>query len=231
MAGLGFKDFQVGEVLTSADVDGYLMQQTVMRFADAGARGSALGTATGTAVPLAEGMVSYLDDVNQVQVYNGTAWTAAGRLAQVVQTVRTDTFTESVAQGAVSGDAITASITPSSSASKVLVVAHLSVGQSADNQTTPVLYRAGSVTTFIGDADGNRQRVTTGNPNFAFTPMSVSFMALDSPATTSATTYSVRIGHNAAATQTIYLNRSASDTNADTTARAISTLTLMEVAA
>lgn len=74
MAGLGFKDFQVGEVLTSSDVDGYLMQQTVMRFADSGARGSALGTASGTGVALAEGMVSYLDDLNSVEVYDGSDW-------------------------------------------------------------------------------------------------------------------------------------------------------------
>ena len=74
MAGLGFKDFQVGEVLTAADVDGYLMQQAVMRFATAASRGSALGTATGTAVPLAEGMVTYLDDSNTVTAFNGTSW-------------------------------------------------------------------------------------------------------------------------------------------------------------
>ena len=78
MAGLGFKDFQVGEVLTSADVDGYLMQQTVMRFADAGARGSALGTAAGTGVPLAEGMVVYLEDVNRVEAFTGTEWVTIG---------------------------------------------------------------------------------------------------------------------------------------------------------
>jgi hypothetical protein len=47
VAGQGFKDFAVGEVLTSSDVDGFLMQQSVMRFADDGARGSALGTAVG----------------------------------------------------------------------------------------------------------------------------------------------------------------------------------------
>jgi hypothetical protein len=63
VAGQGFKDFVVGEVLTSSDVDGFLMQQSVMRFADDGARGSALGTAVGTGV-LAEGMVAYLDDVD-----------------------------------------------------------------------------------------------------------------------------------------------------------------------
>jgi len=72
MAGLGYKDFTVGQVLTSAEVDGYLMQQTVMKFADASARTTAL---TGV---LAEGMMSYLADTNAVEKYDGSAWTAIG---------------------------------------------------------------------------------------------------------------------------------------------------------
>ena len=70
MAGLGFKDFTVGQVLTSAEVDGYLMQQTVMKFADAAARNAAL-----TSV-LAEGMLCYLADTNAVEKYDGSAWVA-----------------------------------------------------------------------------------------------------------------------------------------------------------
>ena len=70
MAGLGFKDFTVGQVLTSAQVDGYLMQQTVMRFASASARTTALSGV------LAEGMISYLDDTNAVEKYDGSSWVA-----------------------------------------------------------------------------------------------------------------------------------------------------------
>jgi hypothetical protein len=70
MAGLGYKDFTVGQVLTSAEVDGYLMQQTVMKFADASARTTAL---TGV---LAEGMISYLADTNAVEKYDGSSWVA-----------------------------------------------------------------------------------------------------------------------------------------------------------
>ena len=40
-AGLGFKDFTTGEVLTSADVDGYLMQG-IWVFASAAARSAAV---------------------------------------------------------------------------------------------------------------------------------------------------------------------------------------------
>ena len=68
MAGLGYKDFTVGQVLTSAQVDGYLMQQTIMKFADSAARTTAL---TGV---VAEGMFSYLADTNSTEYYDGSAW-------------------------------------------------------------------------------------------------------------------------------------------------------------
>jgi len=71
VAGAGFKTFTVGEVLTSSDVNTYLMQQAVMTFGGTAARGSAIGTAS-------EGMVSYLADTDAVEVYDGSAWTAVG---------------------------------------------------------------------------------------------------------------------------------------------------------
>jgi hypothetical protein len=66
---MAFKDFTDGEVLYAADVDTYLMRQTVMVFADSAARGSALGTAI-----VVEGMVTYLQDTDTLQFYNGTSW-------------------------------------------------------------------------------------------------------------------------------------------------------------
>jgi hypothetical protein len=72
MAGAGYKLFQTGDVLTAAQVNTYLNEQTVMVFANAAARTSAL-----TSV-LAEGMVSYLQDTNSVEVYDGSAWVSIG---------------------------------------------------------------------------------------------------------------------------------------------------------
>lgn len=68
MAGTGFKLFANGEVLNASDVNTYLQQQTVMVFATAAARTTALSAV------LAEGMCSYLQDDNTVYVYNGSAW-------------------------------------------------------------------------------------------------------------------------------------------------------------
>ena len=72
MAGAGYKLFNTGDVLTAAQVNTYLQEQAVMRFANAAARTTALASV------LAEGMVSYLQDTDAVEVYNGTAWVSIG---------------------------------------------------------------------------------------------------------------------------------------------------------
>ena len=54
MAGAGYKLFTTGQVLTAAEVNTYLQEQTVMVFNDAASRTTALSGV------LAEGMVSYL---------------------------------------------------------------------------------------------------------------------------------------------------------------------------
>jgi hypothetical protein len=72
MAGAGYKLFNTGDVLTAAQVNTYLMQQTVMVFANASARTTALSGV------LAEGMMSYLQDTNAVEKYDGSSWSAIG---------------------------------------------------------------------------------------------------------------------------------------------------------
>jgi len=83
MAGAGAKLFTSGSVLTAAQVNTYLMDQAVMRFADEAARTAAFGGA-GEPV-LASGMMSYLIDVASVQVFNGSAWVAIGGGADILQ--------------------------------------------------------------------------------------------------------------------------------------------------
>ena len=91
MAGLGRKVFAVNEVLTAADVNGYLMDQAVMVFDDSAARSSAIATAT-------EGMMSYTKDDNAVQVYDGTAWAAVDTtLSTINGTAVSYTLTSSTA--------------------------------------------------------------------------------------------------------------------------------------
>jgi len=64
------KVFVAGEILTAADVNTNLADQAVMTFAGTAARGSAIGTAV-------EGMVTYLEDTDQLEVYDGSDWLSA----------------------------------------------------------------------------------------------------------------------------------------------------------
>ena len=95
MAGTGVRLFLSGEVAYAADVNTYLMDQSICRFANSAARDSAFGDGIpvsqgGSGKPaLSEGRFCYLDDINEVQFYNGSAWQAASQF-----TVGDGTITE-----------------------------------------------------------------------------------------------------------------------------------------
>lgn len=81
MAGAGYRLFATGDVLTAAQVNTYLQQQTVMVFADSSARTTALSGV------LAEGMVSYLQSDDTVYVYNGSAWVSIANSGDITSVV------------------------------------------------------------------------------------------------------------------------------------------------
>ena len=68
----GYHLFSTGEVLSAANVNDYLMKQTVMIFASASARTTALSGV------VREGMVSYRTDSHITEYYNGSAWVTLG---------------------------------------------------------------------------------------------------------------------------------------------------------
>lgn len=72
MAGAGYKNWTAGDVPSATQFDTFLQEQTVMVFASAAARDTALS------VPKSEGMLTYLLDTNTLTVYTGTAWSTIG---------------------------------------------------------------------------------------------------------------------------------------------------------
>jgi hypothetical protein len=74
-AGLGFKDFTTGEVLTAADVDGYLMQG-IWVFANATARDAAVTSPQ-------EGNFAFTKDNNSLWYYDGATWVASGATGDI----------------------------------------------------------------------------------------------------------------------------------------------------
>jgi len=219
------KVFVAGEILTAADVNTNLMDQTVMVFDDAAARTAAIPSPT-------EGMVTYLKSDDSVTKFNGAAFVPVGGILQVVQTVKTDTFSVG-ASSYTTVTGLTATITPSSTSSKILILAQLSIGLSNSPQGSPIFRLAGgNATTYVGDADGSRTRgvagYRSGNNGYENDSTTLGVMSfLDSPNTTSATTYSVEVFNTEG---TGYINRPGNNTDTTTRARSASSITLMEVA-
>jgi hypothetical protein len=69
MPGLGRKTFTAGDILTAAQVQGYLQDQTIMVFASSAARGSAIASPS-------QGMFAYLTSDSTLYTYDGSAWVA-----------------------------------------------------------------------------------------------------------------------------------------------------------
>lgn len=118
MAGLGRKTFTAGEVLTAANVQGYLMDQAVMVFAGTAARTSAVATAT-------TGMVSVLTGASTlIDYYNGTGWKGLN-----YTTVTSNTAT---AYTAVATDANTTMLASNASAQTIVIPDLFQIGERID---------------------------------------------------------------------------------------------------
>lgn len=78
----GSKLFVSGEVLTAANVNYYLMDQTIMGFTTTAARDAAFGGAGEATVT--EGMYAYTADTNTLWYYTGSAWESAGATTQAL---------------------------------------------------------------------------------------------------------------------------------------------------
>jgi hypothetical protein len=160
--------------------------------------------------------------------------TNAIRLSQtnVAQTAKTDTSDISIAQNALSADisGLTLAFTPKFSTSKVLVTCNINFACSQSASIGFVLHRDGNPIG-TGATAGNRGLVTAsvavGNDTFGF----ISFHYLDSPATTSSVTYSVRARHGFAGSVGLYINRRQTDTDSLNLYRGASFITAQEVAA
>ena len=151
-----------------------------------------------------------------------------GKVLQVVSTTKTDTFTISTDNTSAPADitGLSATITPSSTSNKILILAMITVGGSTSH--TNLVIDRGGTDIAKGDVAGSRQQLSTGegiagagsigNANINF---------LDSPSSTSALTYKVQANNNGSTT---YINRTGTDTDSNAFSRQISTITLMEIA-
>ncbi len=158
---------------------------------------------------------------------------SAGIVVQVVSTTLTTTFsTNSTSPTDVTG--LSLSITPSVNTHKVFVMYNLTAStSSASGDSTYVQMVRNSTAICIGTAAGSRAQVsgTTLRYNASANAMTVSSNSyLDSPATTSATTYKVQVWQDGDG-ETVYVNQTATDSNSNLYPRGASTITAFEVSA
>lgn len=158
-----------------------------------------------------------------------------GKILQVVSTTKTDAFTStSTSYADVTG--LSATITPTSSSNKIYVMVH--VNSSADTRYCHFRLLRGSTNIAVGtDITGSQDAVSftagsnSSNSYDDFVLRNQSIAILDSPSTTSATTYKIQ-GKISYSTGNFYINRTVyTDTTSSYVARAASTITLYEVAA
>ena len=234
-AGLGFKDFTTGEVLTAADVDGYLMQG-VWVFASAAARDAAVTSPQ-------EGNFAYLKDTNVTTYYTGSAWanldttgmtnpmtttgdtiysssgstparlgigstgqvltvaggvpswaTPAGGGGKVLQVVGATTSTQaSLTSTSYADTGITATITPTSATSKILVLISATYLAYRDTSGTVVQCKAQilrGATSIYENIIANQ--IEGASASTMYIGGTSGYTYLDSPATTSSTTYKLQ---------------------------------------
>lgn len=267
-AGLGFKTFNTGDVLTAGDTNGYLMQG-VWVFANATARDAAVTSPQ-------EGNTCYLKDTDVIQVYSGSAWvtksggasplttkgdlytysTTDARLAvgtngyvltadsaeatglkwaaaagggKVLQVVQgTTTTATTVASTTYTDSTLTANITPSATTSKVLVLFTQNIYglRLTDQAGGGVRLVRGSTTIWNGGGTNSNSTMWVDAAGSGTTSLALGWYCtgayLDSPATTSSTTYKTQVrAHSTANSGAMYLQ------NAGET----STIILMEIGA
>ena len=92
-AGLGFKTFTTGEVLTAADTNGYLMQG-INVFATEAARNAAITSPQ-------EGQFAFTKDTNSLWYYTGSAWAASGATGDIEGVTVTSPLTGGGTSGTV----------------------------------------------------------------------------------------------------------------------------------
>tara|TARA_R100001163_G_C5054512_1_gene191042 strand:+ start:1124 stop:1717 length:594 start_codon:yes stop_codon:yes gene_type:complete len=154
----------------------------------------------------------------------------AGAIIQVVSVNLTSASTISSTGGGstftdVSG--LSASITPASTSNKILVIADTKINGKTGVNTCTVRVLRGSTAFYVGDAGSSRPQTSSSGLAVGGDAGVVGnfIVALDSPSSTSSTTYKIQAGSN----DTMFVNRTPDDTDNANNPRTASSITLIEV--
>jgi hypothetical protein len=179
-------------------------------------------------------MVTYREDDDLVEVFDGSAYKAVGGLVDVKSVLKTDTFSASVTAGnnvAVTDLSITHEVADASN--KLIITAFF--GQAASSLNfgeVGIAVHDGTSLIGIGTSPGNRTAVSAGGKGYgasdtvASRNLSTTFVYTPGAGSK---TYTVRAINVDSSTRTIYVNRAVDDTDNALRARGISALIIQEV--
>jgi len=174
----------------------------------------------------------YVDSL--IEKTSGNGVHIPGHVIQVVQGVYSSVASVSTAALSTSSVLFSATITPKFASSKILLTGHISGSSDSTTHAFWICLERGSTQIGHGDAAGNRRRAHSGIAstfqNYAEGLDHGTINFLDSPNTTSATTYNVKLAHNSGGSQTYHINRTDNDGSNSDRPRTISCLTLQEIA-
>jgi hypothetical protein len=199
--------------------------------------GDTSGTVTLTAPATAGTTTLTLPTANGTLITTGSSGQSipkaalpTGSVLQVVSTTLQTGFSASVNNSFSAVTGLTASITPTNSSSKIMIFVTMTVGSNG-NYVNAQLTRGGSaISGALATGAGSRSVGTTAAwPVETYGTYMCTFDYLDSPSTTSSTTYGVQIGNASAAT--LCVNQSQEDSNSAFRTRGTSTITVMEISA
>ena len=161
----------------------------------------------------------------------------SGKVLQVVSTTKTDVFSLSGTTTKTDVTGLSVSITPSSTSNKILITGFVGCGTSPASQQIFIHLLRDSTEIALGDSASTRRRAhssAVGNNDsnnlstWVLTP--VPFTTLDTPNTTSATTYKIQIS-GATTNSVMYIHRSIRDYDGSYyDGRIVSTITAYEIA-
>ncbi len=216
--------FTAGQVLTAAQMTE--VNTGIPVFATTTTRDAAFG-GTGEKT-LAEGQFAYIEANNTTQYYDGSAWQSlvTSKFGQVVNVSKVDTFTtQSTSFVDVTG--LSATITPTSASSTVLVMVNMKWANNNNYSSIGILLR-GATNVGGGTPSGNRPAAILGASATNLGADAGTTIFIDTPATTSATTYKVQARVDSG-NGTFYLNRTNDDSDVASRPRFASTITLIEI--
>jgi len=154
-----------------------------------------------------------------------------GKVLQAVSTTKTDTFSQSATTTFADITGISVSITPSSSANKILIIGSIQVGSQTGGYRQAIRLVRNSTAIGGGTASSNRQSaIGFAESASANTNETISFNFLDNPSSTSSTTYKIQMISETGAIG--YVNRTGNDldTAEAYSTRTSSTITAIEIA-